>query len=80
MDNLIPNPKPAVGATVYYRLPEGGRNAGDLRPAIVVRVWSDTCVNLQVFTDSDNDNLPPVVWKTSAVKGDGPGQWSPRAA
>lgn len=45
---------------------------GHVLPMLVVRVWSpDTgCVNGQVFLDG-NDTL----WATSAIPGDGPGQW-----
>lgn len=44
-------------------------------PGIVVAVWGDTCVNLQVFTDGvnseqgglPNSSPPPVKWITSAT-------------
>lgn len=47
-----------VGRIVNYVLPDG-RSAGQVRPAIVVRVWNDVSsdliaqgyCNLQVFTD-----------------------------
>lgn len=42
--------KPSLGRIVLYRMPDGQD-----RPAMIVRVWSDTCVNLQVFTDGEND-------------------------
>lgn len=69
---------PTIGRIVHYVLNEG-RNAGEERPAIIVRTWGDTpesCVQLQVFTDSGtagklNDFLPPVMWKTSVVQDDG---------
>lgn len=40
------------GRIVHYVLPNG-----EHRPAMVVRVWNKSAgtVNLQVFTDSDND-------------------------
>lgn len=31
-----------------------------LRPAICVRVWSETCGNFQVFTDGSNDDRCPL--------------------
>lgn len=43
-----------IGRIVHYVL-EDGDNAGEERPAIVVRVWNDDCVQLQVFTDGSND-------------------------
>lgn len=63
---------PSIGRVVHYVLNEG-RNAGDHRPATIVRVWGDqpdSLVNLQVLTDSNaeansNDCLPQVLWKTS---------------
>lgn len=38
--------------------------------AKIVRLWSGTTANLQVFLDG-NDTL----WVTSVSEGDGPGQW-----
>ncbi len=46
--------KPSVGRIVHYVL-SSGTNKGEHRPALVVRVWSDVCVQLQVFTDATND-------------------------
>lgn len=60
--------KVSIGSIVNYVLPDG-RSAGEIRPAIVVRKWSDTCVNLQVFTDGDNDypGTNGTLWKTSVT-------------
>lgn len=80
------------GRIVHYVL-ESGPNAGEHRPAIVVRVWPNEFgdqpgVNLQVFTDGDgqpynNDGMQPVTWKTSIRFSDGkePGtcHWIERA-
>lgn len=57
-----------VGQIVNYVLHDG-RNKGKIRPAIIVRVWGDTCVNLQVFVDGDNDfpHSTSPVWITSSV-------------
>lgn len=56
MEELI-----AVGKIVHYVLPTG-RNTGEHRPAIVVRIWGTPMANtlppavqLQVFTDGTND-------------------------
>ena len=51
--------KPSLGRIVLYRSIES--NSATEHPAIITRVWSDTCVNLLVFPD----NSAPVV-KTSA--------------
>lgn len=44
---------------------------GDIYPMVVIRVWSDSCINGQVLLDG-NDQL----WKTSPLLGDQNGQWS----
>lgn len=72
----------AVGRTVHYVLEDGNR--GDVRPAVVVRIWDHggpqgTC-NLQVFTDGRNDGeqyASGIAWKTSrCYDPDGaPGTW-----
>lgn len=72
--------KPTVGRVVHYVLPEG-KNAGQVRPAIVVDVWSATCVNLRVFVDGLNDYPDGIKleneWKTSILEGnpDQLGRW-----
>ncbi len=48
---------PNQGRMVRYVL-ASGRSAGQARPAMVVRDWSENgngCVNLQVFLDGSND-------------------------
>src|SRR5689334_3129034 len=40
-------------------------------PAIIVAVWGDTCVNLKVINDGQND-----FWVTSSLQGDGERQWN----
>jgi hypothetical protein len=60
--------KPTVGRIVEYTTAD--RNGKKVvRPAMVVAVWSETCINLQVFTDGYNDNDYGVntVWKTSVM-------------
>ena len=60
--------QPTIGRIVHYTFPTDaalGINepAGQSRtvPAIIVQVFSDTCVNLQVFPDGDRELL----WLTS---------------
>jgi hypothetical protein len=45
-------PKPTLGRTVLFRLADADApGAPRMHPAVVTRVWSDTCVNLTVFRD-----------------------------
>jgi hypothetical protein len=75
--------KPSIGRIVTYVLAENDAqyiNAtatshntardGDEYPAMVVRVWDDSSVNLQVFYDGSGSH-----WATSRPEGDGPGTW-----
>lgn len=65
--------QPTVGSLVHYVLPDG-ISVGEHRPAIVVKIWTPTCVQLQVFTDSSNDGreyASGIVWKTSVVYDEG---------
>jgi hypothetical protein len=73
------------GRIVHYvlaphDLPEKHQHkAGTHRPAIVLQVWSreNGCSNLSVFTDHDNDGLPPTYWATSRTYSEDPqpGTW-----
>ncbi len=73
--------KPSLGRIVIFKLAahmKGQRdiepfanNGADECPAVVVRVWSDTCVNLKLLTDGAQTQ-----WVTSASLGDGEGQWN----
>lgn len=45
--------------------------AGDVYPAVIVRTFGGTTVNLQVLLDG-NDHY----WATSRTEGDGQGQWA----
>lgn len=73
----------SIGRVVTYILDEldAGRinatatshnsaKAGDEYPAIVVRVWTPPCVNLQVFFDGIGS-----YWATSRSEGTGEGTW-----
>ena len=72
---------PSIGRIVHYILDEGP-HAGEHRPAIIVQIWGTTpsaAVNLQVFTDSENDFPGPnagssgMLWKTSVSRAPSPG-------
>lgn len=66
------------GRMVHFVLDEGP-SAGQHRPAVVVKVWrifqeggiqsppKNGVSNLQVFTDSANDGLPNVMWRSSVL-------------
>lgn len=58
---------PTVGRIVEYVLTDRyGEN--QVRPAIIIRVWSPECVQLQVFTDGTNDGpeyASGLYWATS---------------
>ena len=48
------HPKPSVGRIVLFRSTQSdhvGNGASEV-PAIITRVWTDTCVNLQVMRDA----------------------------
>ncbi len=51
--------KPTIGRIVLYRVGTDDQGLPVYRPAIIVKVWSPTLVNLQVFLDGTNDRL----WK-----------------
>ena len=64
--------KPKIGRIVHFvqKKPAGYGDALVHLPAIIVAVWGDACVNLQVFTDgtnSDADETNRVKWVTSAT-------------
>ena len=69
-------PAPSVARIVHFVLPNG-----EHRPAVIVRVWSEVCVNLSVFTDGENDAAygqgADTVWETSRLLDPGatPGTW-----
>ena len=73
---------PSPGRIVLYRLNDYDRvvlkeagadnpnNGADEAPAMIVRVFSDTCINLRVFVDGREP-----LWVTSKTPGDDEGQW-----
>lgn len=67
--------KPSIGRIVHF-VQKTNLNYGECivhLPAIITAVHSDTCVNLQVFTDGSNSesglssNHPSAKWITSAT-------------
>lgn len=81
-------PDPTVGRVVHMYVGDSVHDGSPiLRPALVVRAWGPSCVNLQVFLDGTNDDHvgrltgeskrsdSGVVWCTSVARGLGVGQW-----
>lgn len=75
--------KPTIGRIVIYNTTEQDRkemengneyfpkcNVQMQLPAIVVAVWSEICVNIQVLADGER-----LFWKTSVMNGNLEGQW-----
>jgi hypothetical protein len=84
---MLPEPRQVrVGDIVLFALSSGANHPGELRPAIVVRVWSEYSVNLQVFIEEHDfpdyffpdERVPGSLWKTSVPFGPdcGQGTWS----
>lgn len=66
--------KPTIGRIVHYVQDKPAYLGGGFvhLPAIIVAVWTDTCVNLQVFTDGSNSEggdhgQLSVKWMTSVT-------------
>jgi len=58
----MPDQKPSLGGIVLVPMAPNENNGSDVAPAIVVRVWSDTTVNVRIFRDNETEE-----WRTSAV-------------
>lgn len=74
---------PKIGQMVVYHTAGEQRNKMENAPecnvqtelpAIIVAVWSDNCVNLQVIPDG---NPTEGFWVTSALKGTDEYNWEP---
>jgi hypothetical protein len=48
--------KPTIGRIVHFVNPFG--IGSEIFPAIITHVWSETCVNLHVFYDGPNGDVP----------------------
>ena len=65
---------PSIGRIVHFtqKRPEGLGSALVHLPAIIVAVWSDSGVNLQVFTDGSNSEDgyggSNIKWVTSVMR------------
>lgn len=63
----------AIGRIVIFNVPEDMKpkvNWAEKLPAIIVRIWSNDCVNLKIITDGTDD-----IWQTSVPKGTEVNQW-----
>lgn len=65
--------EPTIGRIVHFNVPKDMKpkvNYADKLPAMIVRVWSNDCVNLKIITDGMED-----IWQTSVLKGTEVNQW-----
>ena len=68
--------KPSLGRVVLLRLDDylvkqvSSVQHDRMAPAVITKVWTDTCVNLKVLVDGQ-ENL----WVTSVTQGDAERQW-----
>lgn len=77
MKNAIP-PQEGQNSDTIYGWPAGAQahignevEAGQVYPAVAVRIWSTGCANFQVSLDG-NDTY----WATSRTEGTQPGTWA----
>ncbi len=65
--------KPTIGRVVHYTQPDDQepRNATRVHPAMITRVWNDTCVNLVVFFDAGSPQALTSVTKLPGYNGGG---------
>jgi hypothetical protein len=52
--------KPSIGRIVHVPATPDQNNGSPVAPAVITRVWSDTCVNVRVLLDG-----PDTPWRTS---------------
>lgn len=66
--------KPTIGRIVIYKYGDHEKcahvNGAEQCPAVIVRVWTDTCVNLKLIEDGPQNS-----WKTSVSMGDVKTNW-----
>ena len=73
--------KPSLGRIVLYRSIDN--NGTREHPALVTRVWTDTCVNLTVFPDFGQLLLKTSVVQNESLEGpnqDNAWRWPPRVS
>ena len=66
--------KPSKGRIVWFR----ENDTAEECPAIIVKVWSDTCVNLCVFVDADGNAARRFTSIVYEAKGGWSWRWPPR--
>jgi hypothetical protein len=76
IDEVVTDRQVKVGDIVLYTVAESDEpntrhNGAVILPAVVTAVWGPSCANLKIMTDG-----PVNTWKTSALRGSGPGNWS----
>lgn len=64
--------KPSIGRIVIFK--GEAANGVTEHPAVITRVWSDTCVNLTVFFDAKAPEVRTSVTRTDTTKIDS-GTW-----
>lgn len=47
---------PSPGRIIHYVLPAGAPRAGEIRPAMIIRVWGPEMVNAKIFLDGPNND------------------------
>lgn len=68
--------KPSIGRIVIFRTSEEAAHDCCF-PAVITQVWSDECVNLEVFGHAEGpEGEPQGRFPTSVLKGDGRRSWS----
>jgi hypothetical protein len=74
---------PTVGRVVLYaptiEQRAGGAGSGEYWPAVITRVWSAECVNLQVLTDGAPAFAVTSVMRVRASAEPRTWRWAPRA-
>lgn len=75
--------KPSLGRVVLVPMDPAANNGAEVAPAIITRVWSDTCVNVRVLADGPDTPLRTSVTHIEDLADLEPGQrhcwtWPPR--